>query len=405
MENLEIPREEFVERRKKTIEAAKERGLDGLLIWSRGGTTVDYYGDVLYLTNHHSPFPHNSETPQWSARSYSALILPTDDDPVLVVDLPDYPKDRIYIDDVRPTLKVPQTAAQVLKEKKLDKAKVGLVGRDCLLFHSYQLMEKTIGHPLQMEPADDILETLRMVKSENEIQLIRHAATVGVEWMRTMMEAVEPGKTEGEVVGEGLRYLAANGGYPYDAAVASGPNSDHFERIGIPSWDSKRKLEPGDIFHVDAWGPVDYYYVDIERSTVVGRKPTEAQREVLEAPIGVVESIMEIIRPGITVNELYQRGASWLVENGFAAHRAGIDAAGTEFGELFPAFGHCMGLGLEAPWIIAGEPTVLEKNMVICAEAYAGRSGVGAAGFEQNVVVTSKGYEVLTASCPKRWWD
>ena len=48
-----------------------------------------------------------------------------------------------------------------------------------------------------------------MVKSDAELGLIRHAAEVGVGWMRTMMEAVEPGRTEGEVVGEGLAYLAA----------------------------------------------------------------------------------------------------------------------------------------------------------------------------------------------------
>jgi Xaa-Pro aminopeptidase len=405
MEILEIPPQEFLDRRRKAVDAAKDRGLAGLLIWSRGGTTVDYYGDVLYLTNHHSPFPHNSETPQWSARSYSALILPTDDDPVLVVDLPDYPKDRVYIADVRSTLKVPQTVAEVLREKGLDKAQLGLVGRECLLLRSYQLMEETLGHSLQVQSADDILETLRRVKSENEIRIIKHAAAVGVEWMRTMMEAVEAGRTEGDVVGEGLRYFAAHGGFPYDAAVASGPNSHRFERIGIPSWDSSRKLERGDIFHVDAWGPVEYYYVDIERSAIVGRKPSEAQREVVEAPIGVVESIIEIIKPGITVNDMYQRGASWLVENGFASHRAGMEAAGTEFGELFPAFGHCMGLGLEPPWIIEGEPTVLEENMVLCVEAYAGRPEVGAAGFEQNVLVTYDGCEVLTAACPKKWWD
>ena len=405
MESLKIPSGEFAERREKAVTAAKERGLDGLLIWSRGGTTVDYYGDVLYLTNHHSPFPHNSETPQWSGRSYSALILPVDDDPVLVVDLPDYPEEQIELDDVRPSLKVPQKAAEVLKEKGLGKAKLGLVGRECLLYHSFQLMEKTIGHPLQMEDADEILEDLRKVKSESEIRIMKHAAAVGVEWMRTMMKAVEAGRTEGDFVGEGLRYFAAHGGFPYDVAVASGPNSHRFQRFGIPSWDSRRKLEDGDFVHVDAWGPVECYYTDLVRSTIVGGKPTDAQRDVLEAPIGVVESIIEIVRPGIAVHEMYHRGSSWLVENGFASHRAGHDDAGTEFGELFPAFGHGIGVGLEPPWIIEGEPTLLEKNMTIAIEAMVGSPEVGAAGFEQDVRVTADGCEVLTAACPKRWWD
>ncbi len=406
MESFEIPAEEFAERRANAVQAAKERNLAGLLVWSRGGSAVDYYGDVLYLTNHHSPFPQNSETPQWTARSYSALILPVEGDPVLVVDLPDYPEEKTYLDDVRPSLKVPQKAAEVLKETGLDQAKLGLVGRECLLYHSYQLMEETLGHSLQMEPADDILENLRKVKSENEVRIIKHAAAVGVEWMRTMMEAVQAGKTEGDFVGEGLRYLAAHGGFPYDVAVASGPNSHRFfGRFDIPAWDSKRKLQNGDLVHVDAWGPVECYYTDLVRSTIVGRTPSDAQREVLEAPIGVVESIIEIIKPGVIVGELYERGSSWLVDNGFGPHRAGAEAAGTDFGELFPAFGHGIGAGLEPPWIIKGEPTILEENMTMAIEAMVGRPEVGAAGFEQDVLVTSNGCEVLTAACPKRWWD
>ena len=408
MQNLEILPQEFAERRKKAVAAANKRGFAALLIWSRGGTTLDYYGDVLYLTNHYSPFPPTSESKQWAGRSCSALILPIEDDPVLVVDLPDYPKEKVYVDDVRPTLTVPQAVAKVLREKGLDKVRLGLVGRECLLLRSYHLIEETLGHSLQVELADDILQTLRMVKSGNEIRIIKHAAVVGVEWMRVMMEAVQEGRTEGDFVGEGLRYFASQGGFQYDVDVASGPNSSRMERIGIPSWDFRRKLKYGDIVHVDAWGPVEYYYVDLARSTIVGRKPSNTQREVLEAPVGLVESIIEIIKPGITFGDLYQRGVTWLVENGFAPHRSGIGgmkAAGTEFGELFPAFGHCVGLGIEPPWIIEGEPSIVQENMIIAVEAGVGRPDVGMACFEQNMLVTPNGCEVLTDACPKRWWD
>ena len=69
------------------------------------------------------------------------------------------------------------------------------------------------------------------------------------------------------------------------------------------------------------------------------------------------------------------------------------------------AFGHGIGLGLESPWITEGNPTVLEANMVLAVETLVGREDVGAAGFEQNVLVTEDGHEVLTAACPTRWWD
>lgn len=48
---------EFLQRQHRAVERAAEQGFDALLVWSRGGTSVDFYGDVMYLANHHSPFP------------------------------------------------------------------------------------------------------------------------------------------------------------------------------------------------------------------------------------------------------------------------------------------------------------------------------------------------------------
>lgn len=397
---------EFRARQLRAKEAAAERGLDALLVWARGGTSVDFYGDVLYLANHHSPFPPNQDTPQWSARSYSGLILPVEGEPVLVVDLPEFDAGQIHVDDVRSTLHVPQTLAAVLQERGLDEGRLGLSGRDTLLLSHLTLIEQELGHPLELEPADDIVGRMRMVKSEAELGLIRRAAEIGVGWMQTMMEAVEPGRTEGEVVGDGLRYLAARGGFPYDAAIASGPRSQYFfSRLGIPTWDSKRRLEQGDLVHIDAWAAVDGYYTDFVRSTVVGRKASEEQRELLAASVEIIDHIIEAVEPGVTIGELYARGADWMVANGFGEHRADLADSGTDFGNLFPAFGHSFGAGLEPPWIIDGEPTVIEANMCLAIEALLGRPGVGGAGFEQDVIVGVGGCEVITSPCLAQWWE
>jgi Xaa-Pro aminopeptidase len=398
----DIARSEFLARQGRAVEGAGERGLDALVVWSRGGTSVDFYGDVLYLANHHSPFPPNQDTPQWSGRSYSALVLPVEGEPALVVDLPELPPD-IAVDDVRSTLKVPQTLAEVLREKGLERARLGLVGRDTFLLSSYQTLERALGHAPSLEPADEIVERLRMVKSDAELALIRSAAEVGIGWMETMLEAVEPGRTEGDIVGEGLRYLAAHGGFPYDAAIASGERSQHFfSRFGIPDWDSHRPLEDGELVHIDAWASVDGYYTDFVRSTVVGGQASDSQAELLEGAVAVIDHIIDGVRPGVRIGELYDRGAGWLADNGFGAHRG--DEAGTDFGELFPAFGHGFGVGLEPPWIIEDEQTMVEENMALAIEALVGRPGVGGAGFEQDVIVGRDGCEIVTEGCAARWW-
>ena len=152
------------------------------------------------------------------------------------------------------------------------------------------------------------------------------------------------------------------------------------------------------------WGPIENYYTDFVRSTVVGGEPTSAQRELLDGSISLIEHLIDGIRPGVTAGSVYERGAAWLLANGFAEHQGSSEDAGTVFGNLFPAFGHSIGLGLEAPWLTEGEPTVLVPNMVLAVECMVGRPGVGAAGFEQDVLVTSGGCEVLAEGCPARWW-
>ena len=87
--DLDIPATEFAERRERLLEAAREKGLDGLLICSRGGGALDRYGDIMYLTNHYSPFPYIPDLPNaWSGRAHSFLVLPASGDATLIVDIP-----------------------------------------------------------------------------------------------------------------------------------------------------------------------------------------------------------------------------------------------------------------------------------------------------------------------------
>ena len=58
-----IPRAEFAERREALRERLAERGLDGALVVSRGANGADWGADIVYLTNHYSPFPQIPDRP------------------------------------------------------------------------------------------------------------------------------------------------------------------------------------------------------------------------------------------------------------------------------------------------------------------------------------------------------
>ena len=57
-----IPREEFLQRQDAVRHKAAEASLDGLVVYSRGGSAVDMHPEVFYLTNHYSPHPYFAVT-------------------------------------------------------------------------------------------------------------------------------------------------------------------------------------------------------------------------------------------------------------------------------------------------------------------------------------------------------
>ena len=354
---------------------------------------MDFYGDVMYLADFHSEFPVVPDAAVWAARGHAAMVVPVEGPSVLITDYFDDHEDRVQVDDVRVSLRVPTAVGEVLRELELDGGPLGLVGGETMTVRWFAQVEEGAGRALEVTPADDILERQRLVKSEAELEFMRHAAGVGVEWMKTTMSAVAEGRTEAEIVGEGLRYLAAHGGTHADVAIASGPKASHyFGSTGVPHWDHTRPLQKGDIVHIDQWGPVDNYFTDFGRSTVVGRAPSDAQRELLEASVAAVDHVIDGVRPGVTFAELYERGASWLVQHDFEPAELGL-------------FGHSLGLTQEAPWIVDGEATVVRPNMVLAVEAYLARAEIGGSNFEQNLIVHDDKPEILTAACPSHWWD
>jgi Xaa-Pro aminopeptidase len=404
---LDVTLEEFQERQRRALGEARERGLAALLVWARMGTDMYRFGDIAYLTNHHGPVGDFQDAHGWTGHGYNPLILPVDGDPLLVVDLPPGDRSVVAVDDIRFSMNVPCAVADALREKGLDGERIGLVGQQTLLALSRDIMEETLGHKLDLQPADDILERMRMVKSEAEVALMRNAIGVGCECMDLMMDTVSAGVTEGDIVAEGLRHLVANNGFPTDVAITTGKRSHLYHNpVGPPNWDCKRPLEKGEMVHIDLWGPVNRYYTDFARSTVVGGDPTDAQREILEAPLGAIPELLSAIRPGVTVGEVFATGERWMKENGWLDPSLSLADAPPEAGPLFehvPIFGHGIGMSTEHPWIVAGNPIVIEPNMVLAVEFIISRGDEGAY-LEHDVLVTDDGCEILDAACRERWF-
>lgn len=396
---------EYAGRRERLRAAAAERGLDGLLVVSRGANGADWGADILYLTNHYSAFPQIPDRPgKWSGRGHAGLVMPVAEDGTLVVEIPDWREDLVQISDVQVSLDLWAGLGHALERRGLGRAHVGLIGRESLPHIAVDRIRELLPD-IRFSWADDLIEDLRRIKSPAELDLVREATRVGGEMVAAYVAAAEPGVTEADCVLAALQCGIPQGAFPLDIPSVSGPHADHFLWDRMPSWNHERRLEPGDIIHPDMYGTVNGYFYDMVRTTVAGRKATDAQREVLEASVAVVEHVIEAIRPGVSCGALFDRGAAWLGEQGFPVPGAAESEGVAMLGQAYPSFGHSLGLAWENPSLVPGEEAVLEPGMVMAVEAQVGRPGSGTGAFEHNLIVTADGAEVLTRHAASVWWE
>lgn len=386
---------ELAGRRARALEEAQARGYDGMIVWSRGATNADANAGVLYLANHQTPCSHLADFPGSTSRGHCALVLAPGVEPVLVTDYFEYEQHVVAVDDVRTSTRVPSTVAEVCRQLGLGRSRIAVDGSTALTHASYLELREGLPESANLELDDRILSGLRAIKSAHEVELMRDASRIGCEWMSATLAAIEPGKTEGEVIGAGLERLASCGGWPLDVAIAAGPAVHrHRHRQGVPTFDATYRLRAGDQIHVDLWGPVAHnYQCDIHRTTVVGASPSPEQLRYLEGSIGLIEHVIGGMRPGVAFRDLHARAEEWLVSEGFGGDESGL-------AKQFGNYGHSLGLVVEAPLVIAEEVALLAENMVLAVEGSPGN----AAHFEHIVVVTATGVQILTDGVTARPW-
>ena len=394
-----IAREEFVERQARARAAAEALGLDGALVWSRGGAFMDMSADVLYLTNHYSQQPYmGDEAGIGSARSHGVCVLPVNGPSTVVVDVPWWRRDLVVADEVRPSIHVVETAAQAIRDAGLERGRIALVGASYMTAAAYLGLAEQLPHA-ELVRADTLVEQLRLIKSADEQKLIRRACALGNRTLEALIDAVVEDATEAEAQAAAAQTLIAGGGVLYDAACSSGPWASGYTHARLPSADATRRFRKGDLFHVDCYGSYGGYFFDFARSRCVGDEPTDDQRALLEAVIEGVETICAEVRPGTTANDIYRVGEAWMASSPVVAS---IPEEEPEM-EGFPAVGHGLGLMWEGPWLMPGVETEIEPGMYLAVEILLGHPSIGGAMFEHNGLVTADGFEVLTTA-RSRWW-
>jgi Xaa-Pro aminopeptidase len=235
---------------------------------------------------------------------------------------------------------------------------------------------------LELVPRHGLVEALRAVKDEGELETIRRAGEITSRAYDRFAGEPFVGRTERELswrLDDLFRELGADGP-AFETIVASGPNSARPH-----ARPTDREVGAGETVVVDSGAAVDGYNADCTRTFATGPLPDElkaAYTTTLDAQLAGLEAV----RAGTTGIEAD------------AAARARIEDAG--LGENFGhGLGHGIGLDVhEAPRLSRESTDTLRAGNVVTVEPGVYLEGLGGIRIEDLVIVTDAEPEILTSS-------
>jgi Xaa-Pro aminopeptidase len=238
------------------------------------------------------------------------------------------------------------------------------------------------GRAIELAPTTGLVEELRAVKDEGEIESLSRACAVADRALAELIEAggIRPGRTEREVgldLDQRMRELGASDP-AFETIVAAGANS------AIPHHrPTSAVLATGDFVKLDFGATVDGYHSDMTRTLVLG-SPADWQQEIYL----LVQQAQTAGRQACVV------GASGDAID--AAAREVIADAG--YGPQFShGLGHGVGLQIhEAPSLARESASIMVPDMCVTVEPGVYLPGRGGVRIEDSGVIRADGYDVLT---------
>ncbi len=245
--------------------------------------------------------------------------------------------------------------------------------------HSEYLKELKVR---EFVPLGRMIEELRLIKDDEEIEIIKAAVRVADDVFLHILDYIKPGITETELAAEmehHMRRLGATGP-SFETIVASGRRASMPHGVA-----SEKRIEAGDVVTLDFGAIYGEYCSDITRTVFVGKPDKELEkiyRIVLEANrLG-----LEAVKSGVSGKEADSIARNYIADAGY----------GDNFGH---GLGHGVGLDIhEEPRLSPRGDAILRDGMVVTVEPGIYIPGLGGVRIEDMVVVRGGSATVLTSS-------
>ncbi|MBN8549059.1 MAG: aminopeptidase P family protein [Deltaproteobacteria bacterium] len=263
--------------------------------------------------------------------------------------------------------------------------------------------------PLHFSHCDGVLQNLRAIKDKEEIALIRRANEITNEGLLYIAPRIRAGLSESQVA-RTIEYVFRmnDATTSFGTIVGSGPSGATLHHRNL-----QRKLRAGELVLIDCGAEYKLYCGDITRVLPVSGKFTDAQRDLYDIVLASQEAALKQVRPGVQIRKVYDAAARILTEGlvDLKVLRGKVSAL-MEKRAYLPYFPHTIGhsLGIDVHDVgdfLPGQQSHLQEGMVFTIEPglyFRHKVGkVPACGIriEDNLLVTRRGHEILSAGFPK----
>jgi Xaa-Pro aminopeptidase len=241
---------------------------------------------------------------------------------------------------------------------------------------------KADGSPVTMVATENLVEDLRVIKDEGELDAIQQSLALAEGAFEAIAPELSPGITEKELawsLEQAMREMGAEA-IAFPPIVAFGPNA------ALPhAVPTNRTLREGEPILFDWGARLNGYCSDISRTLVLGR-PDKTFKKIYQTVLDAQRKAVEQIKPGISTQEVDKIARDHIADMGY----------GDFFGH---GLGHGVGLAThERPHLSPMRPTTLEAGMVTTVEPGIYIPGWGGVRLENMVVVTREGAIVLNTT-------
>jgi Xaa-Pro aminopeptidase len=155
----------------------------------------------------------------------------------------------------------------------------------------------------KVEKSNPILQRLRSVKEQEELDLIQNACNITEKGFRRVLNFVKPNVTEYEIEAELIHEFIRNRskGFAYTPIIASGTNANVLHYI-----ENNQICKEGDLILLDVAAEYANYSSDLSRTIPVSGKYTDRQKAVYNAVLRVKNEATKLLVPGAFWKEYHQ---------------------------------------------------------------------------------------------------